>query len=90
MVWVNVKSKGLLNIPGFPEISNDLWFRTAKRLKARKNEFQPAVDALTRRYTFTGKKEPSRPGIGYSQREMSLLPRTFGWGRFPWRIRSSS
>ena len=56
MVWVNVKSKGLLNIPGFPEISNDLWFRTAKRLKARKNEFQPAVDGLTRRYTFTGEK----------------------------------
>jgi hypothetical protein len=56
MAWVNVKSKGMHNIPGFPEISNDLWFRTAKKLKARKNEFQPAVDGLTRRYTFTGEK----------------------------------
>ena len=33
MVWVNVKSKGLLNIPGFPEISNDLWGRTRDRLR---------------------------------------------------------
>ena len=90
MVWVNVTSKGLHNIPGFPEISNDLWRRTADRLRKRKNEFQPAIDGLTRRYTFTGKKEPSRPGTGYLQREMSLPPRAFGWGRFLWRIRSSS
>ena len=90
MAWVDVKSKGLLNIPGFPEISNDLWGRTRDRLKKRQNEFQPAIDGLTRRYTFTGEKRVSRPGIGYSQREMSLPPGTFGWEPFPWRIRSSS
>ena len=56
MAWVDVKSKGLLNIPGFPEISNDLWGRTRDRLKKRQNEFQPAIDGLTRRYTFTGEK----------------------------------
>jgi hypothetical protein len=56
MVWVNVTSKGLHNIPGFPEISNDLWRRTADRLRKRKKEFQPAIDGLTRRYTFTGEK----------------------------------
>ena len=60
MVWVNVTSKGLHNIPGFPEISNDLWRRTADRLRKRKKEFQPAIDGLTRRYTFTGEKKSPR------------------------------
>jgi hypothetical protein len=54
MVWVNVKSKGLTNIPGFPEISDDLWRRTRDKLSDRKDEFQPAIDGLTRRFTFSG------------------------------------
>ena len=52
MAWVDVKSKGLHNIPGFPEISNDLWGRTKDKLEDRGNETQPAKAGLTREYSL--------------------------------------
>lgn len=58
MVWVNVaKSKNIHNIPGFPEISNDLWRRTGERLQGRQEQFQPAKDGLTRWHVFGGDAE---------------------------------
>jgi hypothetical protein len=57
MVWVNVKSKGLNNIPGFPEVSNIVWDQQRRALQDRKSEFKPAKDGLTREYSLGAGKD---------------------------------
>jgi hypothetical protein len=52
MVWVNVKSKGVKNIPGFPEVSFDVWRRTREKLEDRGDETKPAKAGLTREYSL--------------------------------------
>jgi hypothetical protein len=52
MVWVNVKSAGLNNIPGFPEVSNVAWSDTLRWLNGRKSELKPAKIDLMREYTL--------------------------------------
>ena len=52
MVWVNVKSKGVKNIPGFPEVSFNVWRKTKGKLEDRGDETQPAKAGLTREYSL--------------------------------------
>ena len=49
---VNVKSKGVKNIPGFPEVSFNVWRKTKGKLEDRGDETQPAKAGLTREYSL--------------------------------------
>ncbi len=57
MAWVNVKSKVLNNITGFPEVSNVVWDQQRRALQKRKSDFKPAKEGLTREYSLGAGKD---------------------------------
>ena len=82
MVWVNVTSKGLHNVPGFPEISNDLWRRTADRLQEAKRRVSAGnrrAYALVHLYRWRPRGPPGQE-LGSSRREMSRPAKSIRMG----------
>jgi hypothetical protein len=55
-VWVDLKSKGMRNIPGVPDVSASEIKDTIERLLARQNQMKSAVAGLRREYTIGGHK----------------------------------
>jgi hypothetical protein len=54
MSWLDLKSKGMRNIPGIPEASNSEIIDTLWKLNGRDSEMRPAIEGLSRNYTIGG------------------------------------